>query len=56
VFADDGSAEGDHLITVNQDGAGNVTNFVVSVDEDGVVTAAEDYGMLILAQDLSIIT
>jgi hypothetical protein len=52
-FNSDGSTagalafEGDNLFTITGDD-GNVTNFVVSVDADGLATAAEDYGMLII--------
>jgi hypothetical protein len=46
--AADAAAEGDNLFSIIGDD-GNVTNFVVSVNADGVATGAEDYGMLIVA-------
>jgi hypothetical protein len=52
--AADGAVEGDNLFTITDGDGANVTNFVVSVDDEGVATAGLDYGMLILAEDLTV--
>ena len=47
-----GAAEGDNLFIITDAAGANVTNFVVSVDAEGVATAGLDFGMVILADNV----